>query len=143
MLQQQQGANPSGKGAAQGPQPQGTVGMSASLYTSSGVSQNHLGMQQALGPVPCAAPRPLCPSAMGLELGALTATRRGEPLEQGCRLHARSGEERRGEARGAGSVPHAPMHLVPGVRVSAPRPAPSLACLGARRAGRIMVCNPK
>lgn len=53
-------------------------------------------------------------------------------------------EERRVlEARGAGSVPQALMHLTSGDQVSALRPAPSLLCLGTQRARRIIVCNPK
>lgn len=104
-------------------------------------------MEQALRLVPWPSSSPLVSLNNGA--GALNSTLQllwTWPSEQGCWVHLRSPvlEERRVvEARGAGSMPQALMHLTSRDQVSALRPAPSLLCLGTQRARRIIVCNPK
>ena len=104
-------------------------------------------MEQALRLVPWPASSPLV--SLNNRAGALSSTLqllRTQPSEQGCWVHLPSLEPEQWqvvEARGAGSMPQALMHLTPGDNVSALRPAPSLPCLGTQRACRIIVCNPK
>lgn len=114
---------------------------------SHAVAQSCSGVEQALRLVPWRASSTLVSLSNIAE--ALSSTLQllwTQPSEQGCWVHFPSSEpeERQVvEARGAGCVPQALMHLTPGDKVSALLPAPSLPCLGTQRACRIIVCNPK